>query len=298
MNSKLSDNIKENLQFLLERSVSLPFKLTLGSIAEYYSVSLTPVRLVIDQLVSEQLLIRKSNGRLERAFIPCEDSLMTSVESPIERVDSNEQLEKDVCDFVIQRSLQNHTDYLREEATANRFNIGRTIMRQIFSRLEGKGFIQHVPRCGWKVRNLRLKDLSDYLELRELLEIKALRLARPHMKASELQILLNANKADNDPLLVSLNNELHNYWITLCDNRYIQEFFELHGDFYTTVFEFVSLEDNVKNEMAIEHRDILTNLIEQNWKKAESALIKHIRDQKRNILEHSSFTKLIHNDKT
>lgn len=296
MNSNISDNIKVDLESLLASSVNLPFKLTLGAIAKYYSVSLTPVRQVVDQLVSEGTIIRKPNGRLDRTFIPEHGQITTASEPLISGLDKNLLLEKAISDYVIQLSLQNHVAYLREEATAAKFDIGRTIMRQIFSRLEGKGFIQHVPRCGWKVRVLREKDMSDYLELRELLEVKALHLARKLLKPSELQLLLNANVTDDDPQLVSLNNELHNYWITRCDNRYIQEFFERHGAFHTAIFEYVSLEENVKNEMALEHQDILKHLIEKNWKAAEDALVKHIRDQKQNILNHPSFKQLLKSD--
>ncbi len=296
MSSTISDNIKENISLLLKNSAQLPFKLTLSSIAEHYSVSLTPVRLVIDQLVDEKLVIRKPNGRLERAVTPNKGHKKPKLVTQMTPLDTNARLEQAVSDYVIQLSLQNHTDYLREEATAAKFETGRTIMRQIFSRLEGKGFIQHVPRCGWKVRVLREKDMSDYLELRELLEVKALKLARPLFKKAELESLLASNVTDDNPLLVSLNNDLHNYWIERCDNRYIKDFFERHGDFHTAVFEYVSLEENVKNEMAIEHQDILQNLIDKNWKKAESALIRHIRDQKRNILNHPACKKLLKSD--
>lgn len=296
MNSNISGNIKENLKDLLKSSVTLPFKLTLSAIAEHYSVSLTPVRIVVDQLISENVLIRKPNGRLERAFVPKEDLPSKNLEKAIEGLNKNALLEKAVSDYVIQLSLQNHDEYLREEATAAKFDTGRTIMRQIFSRLEGKGFVQHVPRCGWKVRVLREKDMSDYLELRELLEVKALHLARKSLDNVELELLLNANVTDDNPQLVSLNNELHNYWISRCDNRYIQEFFERHGDFHTAIFEYVSLEENVKNEMAHEHQEILRHLIDKNWKAAEKALVKHIRDQKNNIFNHPSFKKLLKSD--
>ena len=158
-------------------------------------------------------------------------------------------------------------------------------MRQVFSRLAGAGFLQHVPRCGWKVRSIREKDMSDYLEIREILELKALTLARPHFKKQELQALLDANIVSDNPLLTSIDNDLHNYWIKLCDNHYIQDFFDRHGSFYTAVFEYASVGDHIMSDMSQEHRNILENLIAQNWKQAERALVKHIRDQKNNLLE-------------
>ena len=235
MNLKITDNIKSNLRLQLQNYTKLPFKLTLGSIADFYSVSLTPVRQVISELIDEGVLVRKANGRLERKNTPKEDKAVDCHNKNINPVNSNALLEEKVTTYIVQLSLQNHTDYLREEATAKMFDTGRTIMRQIFSRLEGAGFLQHVPRCGWKVSTLREKDMSDYIEIREILEVKALRLARPFFLKSELQSLLEGNIASSDPLLVSLDNDLHNYWISRCDNRYIQEFFNRHGTFYTAV---------------------------------------------------------------
>ena len=48
--------------------------------------------------------------------------------------------------------------------------------------------------------------------------------------------------------------------------------------------------------MAQEHQEILRHLIDKNWKAAEKALVKHIRDQKNNILNHPSFKKLLKSD--
>ena len=57
--------------------------------------------------------------------------------------------------------------------------MGRTAIRQAFLQLAGRGLIVHVPRCGWRVRTFDEGDLAAYLEVREVLENKALSLARP-----------------------------------------------------------------------------------------------------------------------
>jgi DNA-binding GntR family transcriptional regulator len=284
MTTKITDTIKQDLIINLQGHSELPFNLTLGAIADYYSVSLTPVREVIAELLEEEMITRKSNGRLERNIqVNLKHKGKKTKVTNIVSLDSD--MDEKVMTYIVQLSLKSHSEYLREEATAKMFDTGRTVMRQVFSRLAGAGFIEHVPRCGWKVRNIREKDMSDYLETREILEIKALTLARPFLNKEDLQSLLSSNVASDNPLLASLDNDLHNYWIRLCDNKYIQDFFERHGSFYTAVFEYASLGDHVLSDMAQEHRDILENLIDNNWKEAEKALIKHIRDQRLNLLE-------------
>ena len=285
MSSKVTDTIKQDLAEQIQTISDLPFKLTLGAIAEHYSVSLTPVRQVVESLVEEQVLIRKPNGRLERAKTPNADEIATAKEQVKKPVKLDSDLDQLLTGYIVELSLQSHAEYLREEATAKKYNTGRTIMRQVFSRLAGAGLIEHVPRCGWKVRVFREKDMLDYLEVRELLEIKALNLARPHFKQHELQQMLDGNVPSNDPQSVQLDNTLHAYWINRCDNWYIQDFFSRHGAFYSALFDYAALGKNVKTEMAQEHRDILQGLVDQDWAAAERALVKHIHDQNRNVLE-------------
>ena len=157
-------------------------------------------------------------------------------------------------------------------------------MRQVLSRLAGVGLIEHVPRCGWKVRTFREKDMLDYLQTRELLELQAMKLARPKFVKAELQQLLDGNTTGDNQQHAELDNDLHAYWINRCDNWYIQDFFARHGAFFTALFDFAALGEQIKAEMAQEHRDILECLIQEDWQGAEQALIKHIRDQVRNVM--------------
>ena len=53
MNLKITETLKKDLHHQLSTYSELPFRLTLGSIAEYYAVSLTPVRQVIEELIED-----------------------------------------------------------------------------------------------------------------------------------------------------------------------------------------------------------------------------------------------------
>lgn len=164
MTSTVTDTIKQDLSLQIKTRVKLPFKLTLGAIAAHYRVSLTPVRQVVEELVEQGLLIRKPNGRLERGQQPSEDDLNTLESPPSTNAPNlNSDLDELLTNDIVKLSLQGHEEYLREEATAKKYNTGRTVMRQVLSRLAGAGLIEHVPRCGWKVRSFREKDMLDYL---------------------------------------------------------------------------------------------------------------------------------------
>lgn len=286
MTATVTDTIKQDLSAQIRTRANLPFKLTLGAIAAHYKVSLTPVRQVVEELVKQSLLIRKPNGRLERGQTPSKDVLVEdeAVASP-DAPNLNSDLDNLLTTDIVKLSLQGHEEYLREEATAKKYSTGRTVMRQVLSRLAGAGLIEHVPRCGWKVRRFREKDMLDYLETRELLEVKAMKLARPKFIKVELEQLLNGNIPDQATKSTKLDNDLHAYWINRCDNWYIQDFFNRHGAFYTALFDYAALGDEVKAAMAHEHRDILEAMIAEDWEGAEQALVKHIRDQVGNVLQ-------------
>ncbi|WP_193192617.1 GntR family transcriptional regulator [Microbulbifer taiwanensis] len=272
----ITEFIKTDVKAALQAQGKLPYKLTLGAMSEHYKVSLTPVRHAIDELVDEGVIRRKDNGRLE--LVP--DALKgRKVETPAPAA-YEKNLEEQIRKDVIARSLQQDTEYLREQATAEKYGAGRTVVRQIFSRLAGAGLIEHVPRCGWRVRAFSEQDMHDYLDIREMLELKALDLARKHFDEDELREMLKTNRPARGSDQSRLDFDLHDYWIERCGNRYIREFFARYSPFYNALFNYAVIDEKVKREMAQEHCEIIECLLERDWKGARQALSNHIRDQR------------------
>ena len=241
-----------------------------------------PARQAVDALLAEGLLTRNDNGRLS-ASVPNVTKLASPKRAKTpekNKTDIDLSTEEAIRNNVIQRCLTQQTDFLREAATADEFDVGRTVVRQIFSRLAGEGLLQHVPRCGWRVRPLSEAEMHEYLAVRELLELKALDLARPHFKTSELQKLLEANQPAKLKNPARLDLDLHQYWIERCGNYYIQDFFSRYGGFYNALFNYAVVDSRAKTLMATEHRDIINCLLDKDWQGARKALQVHIRDQR------------------
>jgi DNA-binding GntR family transcriptional regulator len=268
----IREYIGRDLRDRLRSGTAAPSDLTLNALARHYRVSLTPVREALRDLVNEGALVKEEGGRVRRGATRARrEPTMAPPRSPSE-------IEAALATEVIARSLRGDTDYLREEATAARFGVGRTVVRQVFSRLAGRGLLVHVPRCGFRVRPFDEDDLDAYLELREVLELKALDLARDRLDAAELKRML----AGNVPGVrrPRLDNDLHVYFVEKADNAYIGDFFERHGAYYTSVFDFAAPETCLVSEMAEQHRAILEALIARDWPKARAALSRHIRAQR------------------
>ena len=268
--------IMQDLRTRIQRGQQLPEKLTLAEIATMYGVSFTPVRRAVNGLVAEELIERLDNGRLAVNPVKLRELQQAAPSLPPEQPRNWEQV---IADAVLGYSLRGDARFLREEATAKQFGIGRTVVRQVFNRLAGKGLLEHVPRCGWRVRTFSERDMLAYLEVRETLELKALELAYPRLIPADLEQMLAGNPDPSRVPSPRLDNNLHQYFIQKSGNRYIADFFQRHGHYYTTIFDRAALGVSIVAEMAHQHRQILRSLLDSHLPLALSSLAHHIQSQ-------------------
>lgn len=276
----ISEYIEKDLIEKIRSGRQLPDKLTLNSLAKEYEVSLTPVRVALENLINSNYVIKGENGRLTintKRKAKKTDHVST-VDSGLPQRNWDEVISEDI----IHLSIKGKSNYLREESSAQKYGIGRTVIRQVFNRLAGAGLIEHVPRRGWRVHPFREQDMLDYIDIRETLELKALKLARKHLDPEHLKVLLVAN-SPNSKGKAQLNNELHSYWIEKSGNRYIRTFFAQFGIYYSYLFSYSTEVISVVETKAKEHRKILRALLKKDWDAASKALKEHIRLQRPNV---------------
>ena len=271
----LTERIYFDLSRRLESDAGLPCKLTFSALSQHYEVSLTPVRRAVKELLADGYLESLDNGRLRVS-----DAIPKKRRHQDEPQPPPQDLEAVIRSDLIQRSLAGDSNYIREDAAAAKYNVGRTVLRPIFGRLTGQGLLQHFPRQGWRVRPFDKKDLCDFIIVRETLELCALEHARPNLDKDVLKELLEENRNVAEINVGALNNNLHSYWINLSGNHYIVDFFNRQALYYTSLFHFAAPEAHIIVEMAQQHCEILEALIEDRWTLAKKSLVKHIRDQK------------------
>lgn len=274
MAETITEYIKRDLCFRLSGEDDAGEKLTLSALAKRYNVSLMPIRLAVRELIAEGVLLKQRNGRLKvnRSAIAARTAASEPPSPP-------EALETALTQEVIHMSLRGEASYLREETTAARYRVGRTALRQVLNRLARKGLLEHLPRRGWRVRALDRDDLRAYLTVRESLELTALRLARPHLIREDLESMLRGNVPGEAEEEARLDNRLHQYLIEKSGNAYIKDFFDRHGHYFTTLFDYAAPEARLTIAMARQHRAILRALIARDWPLARLELTRHIRAQ-------------------
>ncbi len=272
----LKNYIKNDLEIRLRSGQELPAPLTLESLSEHYQVSFSPVRIALAELVEEGLLQKGANRRLVRnaeQITPLKQGQSSELPEP-----PADMFEVITNDFV-KLSLKGEPVDIREEVTARRYKISRSSLRIILNRLAGTGILDHIPRRGWRLRPFRQEDMQAFLEVRELLELKALELAKPHLKEEDLQKILNGNvipqSAKED---VQIDNSLHEYLIEKAGNYYIKDFFQRQGRYYDILFDWEDQDRETAIETVRQHQAILTALIKKDWRAARKALSYHIRD--------------------
>jgi DNA-binding GntR family transcriptional regulator len=263
----LAAYIREDLRGRL-RAGGAPPRLTLRDLSAHYGVSLTPVRRAVDELLRDGSIRKAPNGRLAPGERP---AAAKPLPSPADR-------ERAISQDLLKRSLEGKAEFLREEAAARAYGVGRTALRRVFSRLAAEGLLEHVPRRGWRVRPFRQEEMEAYLEVREVLELKALDLALPRLDRPTLGRLLAENRCSGgDP---HVDGELHAVLIAKSGNRYLQDFFRRHGAYFTTLFYYAALGAAVVDRMARQHREVLRALLAGRPRRAKEALARHIRAQR------------------
>ncbi len=275
----ISNSIYHELRELILSNSLASSELALNPLSKHFQVSFTPIRAALSQLIEEGILEKLPTGRLT-IVNPVDKALpLAIVNRPAVQNEtelSENIFEKTLIAAIVSKSLCQKTDYLRESVVAERYGVGRTIVRQVFTRLVGKGLMLHIPRCGWRVRPYDEADMHSYIEVRVQLELLALTLAIPRMEQSELLRMLVGNQPSSDGNLKQIDNDLHSYLIKRSGNRYIADFFERNSLYHNFVFDYAAPEAHVVEEMAGQHRSILESLIQEDWEGARAHLKAHI----------------------
>ncbi len=270
----LSDRIAADLRHELASGKPWDHTCTLQALAARFGVSLTPVREATAQLVKSKHLIKQPNGRLIAAPNP------PAAPAPMPpAADAGAAVRAEVIHC---RLSAGAPVFLREEDFAQRFDIGRTVLRRLFFRMAGEGLLEHAPRRGWRANPFRDEDMESFVTVRELLEPKALKLAFPHLDLAFLQEVREGNQPARGSTPAKIDNRLHAHWIERCGNRHIAAFFAQNGGPYAALFDHAALDQATASAMACQHRDILDAVLAGDKQEACRQVVVHARSQLEN----------------
>jgi DNA-binding GntR family transcriptional regulator len=267
----LTDHITDDLRRRLSENSAAP-DLRIEALAEHYRVSTQPVRHALARLAKEGLLKQSAS----RGFDPTtrKSSGRRKAVVPLRAEPSIDEVHRKLSQLAVELSLKGEETSLREESTAAHLGVSRGLAREALQRLHGEGIVEHVPRRGWRVRAFSREDMSDFLQVREVLEVRALSLAWPKLEKARIETFL----AGNSPTAATPDNGLHDYWIERSGNRYIQRFFAQHAPFFVTLFQWEDHDRAAARQACEQHRAILKAILADDLPRATDALITHIHE--------------------
>ena len=149
-----------------------------------------------------------------------------------------ERIVESIRNAIVNGQLQAGTR-IAEPELADKFGISRTPIREAFRQLESEGFISVVPRKGAIVASLSPQDVSNFYDLKMVLEGYAARSAAKVLTAADIakmetvnrQIEAASQKKDLRRVL-DLHNEFHDIFLRACGNE------KLHAIVQNMVMQF------------------------------------------------------------
>jgi DNA-binding GntR family transcriptional regulator len=265
-----------------------------GPIASYYGVSRVPVRQAL-ALLAERGLVRTFRGRGYLVARPGEDPAplripFRSLDLPSRtqsspgrgRVYEWQRVHDEIADE-ISECLLFGTYQIRESSLCTRFDISRTVVREVLSRLAVRGLIEKDDRSHWICGPFTAKANLEQYQMRTILELAALKDCSESGLLPDVGPMLArldetiSRPASLLPMIGRLENDLHGLMFDRCKNERLkasivqnQLSLHVHRMFYR------HFGPDASEPMLREHRRILVALYSSRVQEALAALEAHL----------------------
>jgi DNA-binding GntR family transcriptional regulator len=172
---------------------------------------------------------------------------------------------------------------LVEVELCRKLGISRTLLREVFRRLEGVGLVSFSPNRGVIVRDFSEKEVEQVYFVRTVLEKAAVPLIMQRITSEDLQQLrtLNqgfeeASRTGNIAGMILSNLAFHRRIWRIADNAFLCRLLET-AQLHTDQVRYIVWLDRVRVDRSVkEHREMLLALAERDRARFEEAVEKQI----------------------
>lgn len=200
-----------------------------------------------------------------------------------------EHLRTQILNHIIEPSSR-----LVEAQIAKDIGTSRTPVREAMHLLEKDGFVESIPRVGYRVKKLAWEELDEIVEIRKVNESLACRWAVQRITAKSLQALeKNLTFAENTldrghpEAFLKYDEEFHEILVRASGSLHL---FELCQQLRRLMWRYrlESIKDAVTVREAIQdHHRILDTLKNRDEQGIERAIVGHLNFAKKNIQSHA-----------
>lgn len=178
-----------------------------------------------------------------------------------------------------------------DQEIADRLRVSRTPVREAINRLASEGLIVALPRRGVFVMELSEKDIKEIYEVRESLEVLAIRLAVPVLTDADIRGLEEiseqyqaAMQKDDYPTCYDLDRQFHDLLVTISGNCLLADMYKaLSGKIQISRWRHCRDRSRTQQSL-LEHARILQALRNRDAEEAILRLREHIGTVKEDLL--------------
>ena len=171
---------------------------------------------------------------------------------------------------------------------SNELKTSKTPVREALQQLEKEGFVENIPGKGAFVSRFSFQDIRELFEIREMLEIGAIRkaVARGDLNLAEAKAIrakfVSSESSGNRTARNYFNagDQIHTFIIDSLGNRQLIEYYgRLQEHIVRMRLHFFNQVDQERSERSFkEHLEIIDAMVAQDTVKAEEALRDHLRN--------------------
>jgi len=197
----------------------------------------------------------------------------------------------------ITEGIYSPNDILTESKLIEKYNVSKSPIREALIELCKDNILNSLPRLGYQVVPVSMKEVLDIIEFRLDLEISALKRSFPNIDDDSIEELTKADKSSNsgkDQGVVAnwMSNQLfHLELCKLCGNEYtyktLQEVLKQSSRYVAQYFNSAWDKSNESNGKY--HLEIINTLKERDYESAIHMLAKDIMAVKEQIKQTYSF---------
>lgn len=178
-----------------------------------------------------------------------------------------------------------------EPELAEQLEMSKTPVREALARLCVEGFMEAIPRRGYRVTPVTVSDMNDLFAVRGMLEGTAASLAAKNLTEHELDVLdqlANASYVMGEGVstktFVTSNEEFHSAIARGSRNPRLHGLVMSHLEECARLFYMGTRVRDINPETANDHHRIVAVLRERDSEKARQAMVEHNENTRQGLL--------------
>ena len=176
---------------------------------------------------------------------------------------------------------------LTEQSLCKKYNVSRTPVREALRELEADGLIENIPNRGSFVIGISKQDISDFFDLRALLEVQGIEWSIKRMTDEEIDALKETvefmefyTMKDDVEKVLSFNEKFHDLLYTGTHDRILEKMLNtFHIYLRHSAPKKIFTEDYLQTILK-EHRAIFNAVEAKDVEAGKKAMAEHMRESK------------------